>query len=114
MRIPMTIDPRSTSYYAHMKKKVEASRLLDDMSDLSHWLIARHTDLIAGARADSRGIDTGTLTHAERDGRKVARLTCPVDCTTKNADYGRGWGLATLFRDCGGEDSGVFRGENAV
>ena len=100
----MQADYRATSYYAHMKKKVEVSRLLDDMEDLSHWRIARHSELIDGAPMDSRGIDTGTLMHAEREGRKVARLTCPVDCTEQNKDYGRGWGLATLFRDCGGED----------
>ena len=104
MRIPMKVDPRSTSYYNHLQKKVEASRLLDDMSDLSHWRVDSHQELINGAKMDSRGINAGTLTHAERDGRKVARLTCPVDCTEKNADYGRGWGLATLFRDCGHED----------
>ncbi|MBR5263155.1 MAG: hypothetical protein IKV50_00525, partial [Clostridia bacterium] len=101
---PTDLHLRSTSYYAHAKKKVEASRLLDDMTDLSHWRVDSHQELINGAKMDSRGINAGTLTHAERDRRKVARLTCPVDCTEKNADYGRGWGLATLFRDCGHED----------
>ncbi|MBR0142680.1 MAG: glycoside hydrolase family 9 protein [Clostridia bacterium] len=104
MRIPMKSDYRLSSYYRHLSKKVLASRVLDDMSDLSEWSVESHQALINGAPMDSRGIDSGVLTSAERDGVKVGRLTCAVDTTEKNKDYGRGWGLATLFRNMHGEN----------
>lgn len=103
MRRLMKPDYRNTSYYAHEHKKVWDSVLLDDMSDLSKWSIRPHLS-INHDPADKRGIDTGTLLKAERDGFSCARLISDTDCIEKNEDYGRGWGLATLFRDCENAD----------
>ena len=55
MRIPMKSDYRLSSYYRHLSKKVLASRVLDDMSDLSEWSVESHQALINGAPMDSRG-----------------------------------------------------------
>ncbi|MCQ2446704.1 MAG: hypothetical protein MJ141_07475, partial [Clostridia bacterium] len=111
MRIPMKPDPRNTSVWRHAQKKVLASLPLSDASDLSKWAIRSHQEVIKGAAMDSRGIDAGVLTAAVRDGKTVARMTCPVDCTEKNKDYGRGWGLCTLVYDTG---SANFRDYNRI
>ncbi len=103
MRRLLKPDYRNTSYYAHAHKDVLDSVLLDDMRDLSKWSVRPHLS-INNDPADERGIDTGTLSKADRDGIPCARLTSATDCTEKNVDYGRGWGLATLFRDCESAD----------
>lgn len=111
MRIPLKPDPRSTSTWRHAQKKVLASHTLSDAHDLSGWAIRSHQEVIKGAPMNSRSIDAGTLTAAVRDEKPVARMTCPVDCTEKNKDYGRGWGLCTLVYDCGNAD---FRDYNRI
>ncbi len=107
MRRLLKTDNRSTTFYTHLQKEVLADRLLDDMHELSHWSVRPHLS-INGDPADERGIDTGTMTAVVRDGLPCVRLTTPVTADVKNKDYGRGWGLATLFRDCGGEDWSAY------
>ena len=103
MRRVLKTDVRSTTFYTHAIKEVLTDRLLDDMKDPSHWSVRPHLS-INGDPADERGIDTGTMEAVIRDGLPCVRLTTPVEADVKNVDYGRGWGLATLFRDCNGED----------
>jgi len=99
MRLPMNYNYAASAYAMHAKKKVEASLPLD-----GEWRVVSHKAMLEGAPMDSRGIDAGELTLTTREGFDVARLTCPVDATEKNSDYGRGWGLCTLFKDCGMAD----------
>ena len=103
MRRVLKTDPRSTTFYTHALKVVLADRLLDDMTDVSRWSVRPHLS-INGDPADERGIDTGRMETVTRDGIPCVRLVTPVEADVKNKDYGRGWGLATLFRDCGNED----------
>ena len=107
MRRLLKTDIKSTTFYTHQEKKVLRDRLLDDMHELSHWSVRPHLS-INGDPADERGIDTGTMEASVRDGLSCVRLVTPVTADVKNKDYGRGWGLATLFRDCEGEDWSEF------
>ena len=73
MRRILKPDYRNTIYYAHAHKDVLDSVLLDDMRDLSKWSVRPHLS-INNDPADERGIDTGTLSKADRDGIPCARL----------------------------------------
>ncbi|MCL2060783.1 MAG: glycoside hydrolase family 9 protein [Oscillospiraceae bacterium] len=131
MRKPMIADPYLTSYYRHAKKHVYESRLLDDMSDTSHFeLRAKHNGggytakagespvCAAISEATAGGAAGGStageaasaverfarIDKARRDGKDVMRMSSAVIVGPPNPEKGRNWGSAILYLPFNGED----------
>ena len=111
MRKPMAVDPVMTSYYSHAAKPVLSSRLLDDMGDASFFELHQRDGADSAVTKVGEKGKFACFVQAERDGRRVMRLTSAVISGPPNKDKGRGWGGATLRRLFDGED---WTGSNRV
>jgi hypothetical protein len=104
MRKPMGLDWEKTSYWRHHQKKVNADRLLDDMSDTTNWQLRGHVAPQHLPQFSSWKEPCGTMTFAQRDGIPVVRMHSATVTQTPNPEKGRGWGVTTLYRPFNHED----------
>jgi hypothetical protein len=83
--MPMAIDPNHAIQRRWLQKTVHASRLLDDMEDLTSW--------------SHRGAGALRLTdRRHRDGRQSLRLTAPTKGDQPGTTKGRPFGAASAWR----------------
>ncbi len=101
LEMPMGVDDENTAQHRWLEKEVHASRLLDDMEDLSQWY-QRSTFGYAGP---SETIGKMTLTAERfRDGRHSLRLRSPTKLDRRGPKMGRPFGTTTVIRKFPGED----------